>query len=156
MSEQVTPPEEEIIDMVEEPGSNTWTSSGVKPGSGDVGQTVPLFGSIPGLSGGKGKLPLIIGLIVLALLACCALNSCKGCSNLLGGLGGTTNTGGGLLGGLLGGNTNQAANTEYQAQLGQEVTIGGVTSSSNRAPSTTSTSDRTCRRFARPSGIKPT
>jgi len=137
MDENVNPVDEEVIDMVEEPGSNTWSTSNAQTPPADFGETAPLFGSIPGIGGGKSKIPLIIGLIVLALLLCCVLNSCSGCSNLLGGSGGLGGLGGlgtgansgGLLGGLLGGNNNQnqAASTEYQARLDQEVTLGGVT-----------------------------
>ncbi|MCL2491260.1 MAG: hypothetical protein FWE87_00665 [Coriobacteriia bacterium] len=126
MNENYT--EEEVIDMVEEPGSNTWSSS-AKPGSNIAADSkVSLFGG----SGGN-KLPLIIGGIILALLLCCVFSSMRGCGSLFNNTTTTSSTTqnndtGGLLGGLLGGDsTNKVDKTEYQARIGQSFTIGGVT-----------------------------
>jgi hypothetical protein len=128
MSDSANPVEEEVIDMVEEPGSDTWTTSSGPSQTNDIGQKVPLFGNLGG-SAGKNRLPLIIGLVVLGILLCCVLNSCSGCANLLGNTASTATNNAGVLGGLLGGDTGttQVPKTRYQARMENEVTLGGVT-----------------------------
>jgi len=56
MSDQVNPAQEEVIDMVEEPGSNTWTTSPTASPVSDIDAKVPLFGG-GGFGGGGGFRP---------------------------------------------------------------------------------------------------
>ncbi|MCL2818400.1 MAG: DUF4352 domain-containing protein [Actinomycetia bacterium] len=120
MSENYT--EEEVIDMVEEPGTDAWvTEETPDSGIGNFGDMGGIGETAASLMGGKKIIPLIIGAVLIGLLLCCASSTLRSCGSSSPT---TTNSSSGLSSLLP---TQQDQNTDYTARFDQQVTLGGVT-----------------------------